>query len=143
MGAAIRSRGGPPPPLRPLTTNFQGLGSGHPYFKAIPATAAFDGPHALGAAAFAGFPALEELDLSEMVLGEAAARLLTSRRWARLRKLNLRSTQLGDAGLAALARGDFPALTWLDLCWNGIRAPPTLEDARRWAPALKTLHATQ
>ena len=86
--------------------------------SACAAKLAFDGPHALGAAAFAGFPALEELDLSEVALGEAGAALLASRRWPRLRKLELRRTQLGDAGLAALARGEWPALEGLDLRAN-------------------------
>ena len=104
------------------------------------AKVAFDGPHALGAAAFTGFPALEELDLSEVALGEVGAALLASRRWTRLRKLELRRTQLGDAGLAALARGEWPALEVLDLCLNSLGAPRlTLTDARRWAPALVEL----
>jgi hypothetical protein len=46
---------------------------------------AFGGAHALGAAAFAGFPALEALDLSYVALGEAGARLLASRRFRMLR----------------------------------------------------------
>jgi hypothetical protein len=61
----------------------------------------FDGPHALGAAAFAGFPALEELDLSSSGLGAEGARL-ASRHWPRLKKLVLRACALDDAGLAAL-----------------------------------------
>ena len=96
----------------------------------------FDGPHALGAAAFAGFPALEELDLTLVALGEAGAALLASRRWLRLRKLVLSNCQLGDAGVAALARGAWPALESLDLRWNNFSAPPMLGDARRWAPTL-------
>ena len=100
---------------------------------------AFDGPHALGAAAFAAFPALEELDLCGVQLGEAGARLLASRLWPRLRKLDLFSARLGDAGLAALACGAWPALEVLDLRYNILGAPPTLEDARRWAPALVEL----
>jgi hypothetical protein len=66
---------------------------------------AFDGPHALGAAAFTGSPALVELDLTCAVLGEAGAALLASRRWARLRELNLVRCRLRDAGRAALPRG--------------------------------------
>ena len=129
-------------------------------------TAFFDGPHALGAAAFAGFPALEELVLAGVQLREADAALLASRRWPRLKKLNLCNTRLGDAGLAALARGPWPALERLDVRQNGLgeaglaalargawpaleeldlrhhklSAPPSLEDARRWAPALEELH---
>ena len=99
----------------------------------------FEGPHALGAAAFAGFPALEELVLIGVKLGAAGARLLASRRWACMKKLDLGYAQLGDGGLAALARGAWPALQVLDVCGNGFRAPPTLEDARRWAPALVEL----
>ena len=101
----------------------------------------FDGPHALGAAAFAAFPALEELNLSYVELGEAGARLLASRRWPRLRVLSLSGCSIGDAGLAALARCACPALWWLDLKGNGLSAPPTLEDARRWAPALVQLYS--
>jgi hypothetical protein len=48
------------------------------------ASVALDGPHALGASAFAGFPVLEELDLSSVRLGAEGARLLASRRWPRL-----------------------------------------------------------
>ena len=125
----------------------------------------FEGPDALGAAAFAGFPALEELDLSSVELGEAGARLLASRRWPRLKKLCLLSCALDDAALAALARGawpalktlylgmnrasnaghaalargDWPALEALDLGCNHLSPQPTLEDVRRWAPALVKL----
>jgi hypothetical protein len=94
------------------------------------------GHDALGAAVFAGFPALEVLDLSGVALGEVGAALLASRRWARLRVLRLHQAQLGDSGLAALARGEFPALEQLCLSDNGLGAPLALEDARRWAPAL-------
>ena len=103
----------------------------------------FAGPHALGAAAFAGFPALEELNLQEVKLGEAGARLLASRRWARLRKLLLENTRLGDAGLAALARGAWPALNRLDVSGNDLGAPPTLAAARRWAPVLTQLQVEE
>ena len=99
------------------------------------------GPDALGAAAFAGFPALEVLDLSGVALGEAGAALLASRRWARLKVLQLDKARLGDAGVAALARGAWPALEELHLSDNHLGAPPTLEDARRWAPALVELRA--
>ena len=109
------------------------------YLAARKAEAAFNGPPALGAAAFAGFPALEELSLSLVRLGEAGARLLASRRWARLRRLELAGCEMGDAGLAALARGEFPALEWLDLRDNGLGAPLALDAARRWAPALEDL----
>ena len=46
-------------------------------------------------------------------------------------------------GLAALARGAWPALEWLDLRDNRLVAEPTLEDARRRAPALKELHKNE
>ena len=111
------------------------------YLGASRAAVEFDGPHALGAAAFAGFPALEELHLSPVELGEAGARLLASRRWARLRVLFLEGAQLGDAGLAALARGAWPAMTCLSLRNNGLSARLTLEAARRWAPALVHLYS--
>jgi hypothetical protein len=65
----------------------------------------FHGPHALTAAAFAGFPALEELDMTRAELGPAGALLLACRRWARPKSLVLRCTHLDDAGLAYLARG--------------------------------------
>ncbi len=48
------------------------------------------GADALGAAAFAGPPALEVLDLSGVALGEAGAALLASRRWTRLSMLFLK-----------------------------------------------------
>ena len=99
------------------------------------AKAAFDGPHALGAAAFAGFPALEELQLAGVKLGEAGAALLASRRWARLQTLNLDRCWIYDAGLAALVRAAWPALAWLRLRDNGLTAQ-ALWDARRRAPAL-------
>ncbi len=98
----------------------------------------FNGPHALGAAAFAGFPALEELHLHGVKLGEAGAALL-ARCWPRLQLVFLSDAQLGDAGVAALACGEWPALGWLNLGDNGLSTPPTLEDARRWAPALVKL----
>ena len=99
----------------------------------------FDGPHALGAAAFAGFPALEELDLSDVKLGAAGAVVLASRRWPRLRELTLICAQLSPAGAAALAHGEWPALEGLSLGGNDLDAPLTLEAARRWAPALRQL----
>jgi hypothetical protein len=98
-----------------------------------------DGPPALGAAAFAGFPALEELDLTAVKLGEAGARLLASRRWARLRRLVLVRAQLDVAAVAALARGAWPALRRLDLRGNRPSGPLTLEEARLWAPSLLSL----
>jgi hypothetical protein len=103
------------------------------------AEVAFVGPHTLGAAAFAGFPALEELVLPEVELCEAGAALLAGRRWPRLKMLYLFSCGLGDAGLAALARGSWPALEVLNLGENDLGAPPTLENERRWAPALVKL----
>ena len=106
---------------------------------AFDAQAQLDGPHALGAAAFAGFPVLEALMLSGVRLGEAGVRVLASRRWARLRRLDLCNTELDAAGVAALARGAWPALVRLDLRRNGLGVPPTLEDARRWAPPLVEL----
>jgi hypothetical protein len=109
------------------------------HLGAYGAAVEFSGPHALGAAAFAGFAALEELDLAHVPLGEASAALLVSRHWPRLKYLNLISTGLDAGGGAALARGAWPALEQLVLSGNGIRAPPMLEDARRWAPALKVL----
>jgi hypothetical protein len=56
-------------------------------FSAPDSQMEFAGPHALGAAAFAGFPALEELDLREVVLGHAGASLLGGRLWPRGRPL--------------------------------------------------------
>ena len=98
-----------------------------------------DGPHALGAAAFAGFPALEELDLSFVPLREAGAARLAGRRWVRLRRLCLRYARLFDAGVAALARGAWPALERLDMSANGLSARLTFAAARRWASALVEL----
>ena len=111
------------------------------YLNASTAKVAFDGPHALGAAAFAGFPALEELYLGYTRLGVAGAALLASRRWARLWALHLHGCDLGDAGRAALARGAWKELKHLDLCENDLGAPSTLEGVRRWAPALEEVQA--
>ena len=98
---------------------------------------------ALGAAAFAGFPALEELVLPTRRLDEAGAALLLSRRWPRLKELDLRGVWIGDgaaAGVAALARGEWPALKELRV--NAILGFLTLDAARRWAPALEALEAS-
>jgi hypothetical protein len=103
------------------------------------ADVAFFGTDALRAAAFAGFPSLEELDLARVRLREAGAALLASRRWPRLKMLKLTRARLGEAGVTALARGAWPALEVLDLSGNGVGAL-ALEDARRWAPALTTLY---
>ncbi len=105
------------------------------------ASVAFDGPHALGAAVFAGFPALEELDLAGVPMGEAGAALLASHRWLRLGGLNLSNCKIDDAGVAALARGAWPALERLNLRGNGLGARLALVDARRWAPAFMVLRA--
>ncbi len=97
---------------------------------------------ALGAAAFAGFPALEELALPTMIL-EAGARSLLSRRWTRLKKLDLRGAYFRGANaatLAELARGEWPALKALRV--NAALGPLTLDTARRWAPALAALEAS-
>ena len=111
------------------------------YLGASHGAVQFHGPHALGAAAFAAFPALEELGLVAMEVGEAGATLLASRRWPRLKVLALIYTQLGPTGVAALARGAWPALEELDLGGNGLGAPLALQDARRWAPALTCLRS--
>ena len=65
--------------------------------------------------------------------------MLASRRWPRLQKLDLQRTRLGAAGVAALARGEWPALQWLCLKENGLPAPLALEEVRRWAPAVEKL----
>jgi hypothetical protein len=109
------------------------------YLNAGLAAVESDGPHALGPAAFAGFPALEELELSYVELGEAGARLLASWRWARLKRLVLAGAGLSEAGVAALARGVWPALEQLNLRDAGLSAVLALADARRWAPALLEL----
>ena len=87
---------------------------------------------ALGAAAFARCPKLEELLLGSVPVGAAGARVLASQRWPKLWLLQLVDAQLDNAALAALARGAWPALVHLNLWRNaGIRAPPTLADAQR------------
>ena len=45
--------------------------------------------------------------------------------------------EIGGAGLKALAHGAWPALEVLILSGNDLGVRPTLEDARRWAPALE------
>jgi hypothetical protein len=97
------------------------------------------GPHALGAAAFAGMPALEWLDLSAVRLGDAGATMLASRRWSRLKQLDLSYTRIGDDGVAALARGAWPALERLVVERSGLGTPPAFEDVRCWAPNLAQL----
>ncbi len=109
------------------------------YLSARAAQVALEGPDALGAAAYAGFLALEELHLEGVALGEAGARLLASRCWPRLHTLIFDKAQLGDAGVAALARGEWPALTGLSVRENGLSAPLALEEARRGAPKLVLL----
>ncbi len=74
-------------------------------FTAMDAKMKFDGRHALGDAAFAGFPVLEELRLAFSTFSTHGARLLASRRWVHLRRLHLTFCQIGDEGVAALARG--------------------------------------
>jgi hypothetical protein len=82
---------------------------------------------------------LRSLTLSVAALTPAVVRVLAGTGW-RLEELDLSfNPSLGAAGVAALARGEWPALKRLDLRNNGISPPPTLEDARRWAPALVTL----
>ena len=141
LAALSRRRG-----LRKLDVSFIPLSSAR--FKALveaswPALTSFSsrvaGARALGAAAFAGFPVLEELVLTSVRLGEAGLQLLASRRWHRLRRLILADASVSAAGLAALARGEWPALEHLDLRNNALGAPLALHDARRWAPTLEEL----
>ncbi len=106
-------------------------------FNAGTTVATPDYPLALGAAAFAGFPALEELVLPTMLLDDSGAALL-SRHWPLLTRLDLCRRWLADgvgAGVAALARGEWLALKTLRM--NARVGPLTLEVARRWAPALE------
>ena len=141
LAALSRHRG-----LRKLDVSFSPLSSAG--FRALveatwPALTSFSsrvaGARALGAAAFAGFPVLEELVLTRVQLGEAGLQLLASRRWHRLRRLKLADASVSAAGLAALARGEWPALEHLDLRNNALGAPLALHAARRWAPALEEL----
>ncbi len=76
-----------------------------------------------------------------MPLGEAGAALLASRRWLRLRELDLFGSGMRDVGLAAFARGEWPALEAPNLSGNSFGARVSLEAARRWAPALASLLA--
>jgi hypothetical protein len=62
------------------------------------------GAPAFGAAAFAGFPRLETLQLAGTELGEAGAHALARRRWRRLRTLGLSTIGLNDFGRAGLFR---------------------------------------
>ena len=77
----------------------------------------------------------------QVKLGAAGAALLAAQRWARLKMLDLEDCGLGDAGLAALARGAWPALESLNLEDNVFDSEGwlVLDDAPRWAPALKEL----
>jgi hypothetical protein len=86
------------------------------------------------------WPALEELHLVGCDLREGGTRALASRALQRLRWLNSGwNEHFGDAGVVALASGEWRALEELHLAQCGLEAPPTLEEARRWAPALKEL----
>jgi hypothetical protein len=111
-------------------------------FTVAQAVAAFEGPSTLGAAAFAGFPQLEELTLMMMPLRAPGAQLLASRRWPRLWKLSLRHSHVRVASDAALARGHWPALEVLNLRQIGprsMRTPLSIEDVWRLAPTLRVL----
>ena len=109
--------------------------------SAIRAKVATEGPHALGDAAFAGLLKVEWLTPSLVTLQEGGARLLAKQRWPYLVVLNLIGAQLGDAGLEALAYGEFPVLEELSLDDNYFTKPLELEDVRRWAPKLRELEA--
>ncbi len=110
-----------------------------PALTRLLAGAATHGADALGADAFAGFPALEELALASVRLGEAGVRLLASRRWPRLNRLELWAAPAA-AGVAALARGTWPALEVLALGRDIFALRQlTLAEARRLAPALREL----
>ena len=92
------------------------------------------------AASFAGFPKLEALNMASVKLGEEGARALASRRWSHLRMLNMNKTRLQERGWATIARGEWPALQQLSLTSFDVPGIFTLDDARRWAPALLELH---
>jgi hypothetical protein len=82
---------------------------------------------------------LAVLNVSWAGLGVAGVRALASRRWPRLRLLDVRGPRLNDACVAALALGEWPALEELRLGDAVFPALLALDDARRWAPALRTL----
>ena len=109
------------------------------FLDASSSSAKCDGPHALGPAAFAGFPKLEGLVLDWVPLGAAGALTLASRRWPFLSELWMGTAGLGDAGLAALARGAWPALVRLDVRRNGFSAALNWDAIYRSAPALVDL----
>jgi hypothetical protein len=92
----------------------------------------------LGADAFRWMPALETLSLRGARVRAGDAALLARRPWTRLRELRLRDAALDDAALAALAAGEFPELSLLDVRGNGMVLE--LAAVRRWAPRLETLH---
>jgi uncharacterized protein (TIGR02996 family) len=72
-------------------------------------------------AVLAALPHLEELDLSTNKLGPSTGAAIASRAWP-LRSLVLGQTQLGDDGMAALARAALPGLRTLGL--NNTRLGP-------------------
>ncbi len=82
---------------------------------------------------------LRELVLDQITLGEACAKALFSGEFPSLRRLDLRSCALGDAGLAALAQMDLPLET-LHVDNNGI-GPAGIEALLHspWAGKLVTL----
>ena len=84
---------------------------------------------------------LEELDLTHNDFSAAAAgpALAALSRHGRLRCLDVEYCLLSAASFKALARREWPALERLRLVGNGLGAPPTLEDARCWAPNLVEL----
>jgi hypothetical protein len=56
--------------------------------------------------------------------------------------LNLHATSIGAAGLAALERGEWPALESISVRGGGCPRL-TLKAARRWAPALQDAAETK
>ena len=97
------------------------------------------GDAGLAALARGEWPALEELSLDDCGLSTASARTLACGPWRALRHLALGSNEFDDDDLAVLARGAWPALETLELFDNDFEEEPTLEEVRRWAPALVEL----
>ena len=109
--------------------------------KAPGANVDFAGPYALelDGPAFAGFPALEELDLSGVPLGEVGMWLLGTRPWEHLKKLDLRDARLDVPSAAVLASREWAALEVLDLRGNRLGWVLTFEVPRLWSPELVVL----
>ena len=116
------------------TVNFKALvEAAWPALSSLECDMGFDGPHELGAASFAGFPALEELNC-DVIPAEAGVWLLASQRLPRLSALDLSGSRIGTAGLTALLAAPAFAIRRLNLNNCGLNATSLLHLANAGWP---------